>query len=436
MTILRKARHYLNADAGGMTSFSLFLTATLLLAGGYAIDVSNLTNERTHLQMTADSAANAALVTRELDTEANARLAAIAIAEGNMPPLVYGNVINANRITFGVWNPDTRKFQAQAGSRTAVQVVARRNANNANSINTYLMHLAGVDEWNVTLASTYMTYQPTCFREGFVAVGPVDLQSNNSFTNGFCIHSNDYVSLNSNNYFEPGTVVSMPDVADLDIPNSGFRTNIGLQAALRAGSYNIRILKRIADIIATIDEPGSIYRPAYITTTATTTLTRNRIGAADLIAGRVHYWNCGSSTSKGTIEGGTLVSNVVILATCEVTLASGVALEDAVIATSSTSDNSFSSPSGFRLGRNDNCAEGGGAQLVTTGGMSFAANLEIYGGQLLAARNIAFAARAAGIQGVAMVSGATISGTSNMAMGFCGSGMENNFKAEYFRMVD
>ena len=29
----------------------------------------------------------------------------------------------------------------------------------------------------------------------------------------------------------------------------------------------------------------------------------------------------------------------------------------------------------------------------------------------------------------------TISGTSNMTMGFCGDGMEDSFRAEYFRLV-
>lgn len=97
---------------------------------------------------------------------------------------------------------------------------------------------------------------------------------------------------------------------------------------------------------------------------------------------------------------------------------------------------SFSASSGLTLGKNDGCAEGGGVQLVTLGGMSLSANLAMYGSQLLAMKDIEFAARADGFQGAAIVSGGFISGTSNMNMSFCGTGMEDNFVAQYFRMVE
>lgn len=34
-----------------------------------------------------------------------------------------------------------------------------------------------------------------------------------------------------------------------------------------------------------------------------------------------------------------------------------------------------------------------------------------------------------------MISAQWIEGTSNMEMAFCGTGMENNFEAEYFRLT-
>ena len=90
----------------------------------------------------------------------------------------------------------------------------------------------------------------------------------------------------------------------------------------------------------------------------------------------------------------------------------------------------------FRIGRNDGCAPGGGAQLLTMGGVEFAAAMEIYGGQVIAKGDITFTANAYGVQGASLISGGTLSGTSNMAMGFCGGGgMEDNFEAEYFRLA-
>ena len=235
--------------SGGATAYGLLLMFTLLMAGGYAVDVQNVMTARTQLQTAADSAAHAALLARETKTEAEAKAAAVQVANLNMPTGIYGSTLDVEDVVFGDWDEVTRTFTPSPGSRDAVQVTAWRSTDRNNSVATYLLKLVGNDSWNVVVSSTYVTYHPTCLREGFVAQDVVDLQSNNSFTQGFCIHSNAYVSLNSNNYFEPGTVVSMTDLDDIDLPNSGYKTNTGLQEALREGSWNIRMVSRIDDVI-------------------------------------------------------------------------------------------------------------------------------------------------------------------------------------------
>ena len=64
-----------------------------------------------------------------------------------------------------------------------------------------------------------------------------------------------------------------------------------------------------------------------------------------------------------------------------------------------------------------------------------AADLRVYGGQIIALGDITFSANANGIQGASLISGQEISGTSNMDMGFCGTGMEGNYEAPYFRLA-
>jgi hypothetical protein len=67
---------------------------------------------------------------------------------------------------------------------------------------------------------------PDCLREGFVAENMVDIQSNNAYRNGFCIHSNDVVSLNSNNYFEAKAPWCRCRIQSrLDMPASGYSTS-------------------------------------------------------------------------------------------------------------------------------------------------------------------------------------------------------------------
>ena len=137
----------------------------------------------------------------------------------------YGEIIDAADIVFGDWDYDTDTFIIDNTSRNAVMVTTQRNSAKSNAIVGFLSHWIGKDTWDVVTPSVFTTYRPTCLREGFVADNIVDIQSNNGYYNGFCIHANNYVSVNSNNTFQAGTIVSMPNENDLDLPQSGFETN-------------------------------------------------------------------------------------------------------------------------------------------------------------------------------------------------------------------
>ena len=424
----------LKGEDGAITVLSAFLFIIMLMFGGLAIDVSNLMTARTRLQVASDAAAHAALLARETETEAQSVAAGVEVAALNMPVGIYGNVMLPSDITFGVWDSTLHNFIPMAGSKSAVMVEPKTAVERQNPVATYLLKMVGVDAWNVRVYSVFTTYHPTCFQEGFVAQGVVDLQSNNSYTNGFCIHSNDYVTLNRNNYFEPGTVVSMPDTTRIDLPNSGFASNDGLSQALREGSFYIRIIERIDEIVAGLNDFTSDYMPDYITSTTIVTLnSQTAIDQTMLVPGSLHKMTCNNG-NQVNVSAGTLFQNLVLITNCGIRFGQGAALEDAIIATTSTDTNSFNSASGLRVGRDDACADGGGAQLVTMGGMNFPADLQVYGGQLLAKGTISFAANANGVEGASFVAGGEISGTSNMAMGFCGSGMDDNLHAEYFRL--
>ena len=163
---------------------------------------------------------------------------------------------------------------------------------------------------------------------------------------------------------------------------------------------------------------------------------KKTLDESDLIPGKLYYWGCPGNMGTILNISGVPITKVVIVTNCQVTIGANVQLQDVVIVTTNTSLQSITGSAGVILGLDDSCAEGGDVQLVTMGGILFTANLEMYGSQLLALRDIEFAARADGIEGAAMVAGGTISGTSLMNMAMCGTGMENNFVAQYFRMVE
>ena len=113
-----------------------------------------------------------------------------------------------------------------------------------------------------------------------------------------------------------------------------------------------------------------------------------------------------------------------------------VQLIDVAIATTNTSADSIDGSAKVTLGLDDKCADGGGAQLVTMGGVKLAAAMEAYGAQILALKDVIFAAEANGVEGISIVAGGEIDSTSGIQMAFCnGAGMGNNFLADYFRMA-
>ena len=436
-------RKYARHEHGAITVYGLFLSITMIVVGGLALDVANAVMVRTHLQVTADSAAHAALVSREYRTETQAKAIAVNVAQASLPTSHYGDTINANDIYFGVWDASTETFTPSPGSDDAVLVNTQRLQSRSNGVTTYFLRLAGLWNMDVVSQSVFETYYPTCFREGFVAEQRVDIQSNNTYDRGFCIHSNSHVEVNNGNSFEPGVIVSMPDSRDLVLPSSGSDANPGLQDALRSGSYHLRILDRIDDIIANVDNPSSPYfRTDYVDINPLTgTPDRVSFARRDRIEsiwqpGAIHEANCPAANQTITLGANQVINKGIIITNCQVRFGSNSQITDVIVVTTNTNTDSISGASGFTLGRDDGCSAGGGAQLVTLGGMNFPSNLQVYGGQLVAAGDVDFEARANGIEGISIVAGGEIDGTSLMNMGFCGGdGLENNFMAEYFRLA-
>ncbi len=425
---------------GALTSFGLFMLMASLVIGGLALDVANAYMARTQLQATADAVAHAALYTRDVtQDEAVATSAGLDLAEKMMPAAKFGNTINASDIKFGTWDSATRTFSASPGADDAVFVDMSRAADRANPVATYFLSFAGMGQWDVRRGSVYETYRPTCFREGFVANDVVDIQSNNSFHNGFCIHSNQHVEVNNNGYWETGTIVSMPDKRDIVLPNSGYSSSPGLKAALRDGAYRMRILNELQDIIEGIRDLDQAilakYVPSYITNRSTTISLGRSLADTDFVPGNIHVVTCTAAGHKINFSANATLQNVVLVTNCPIHFAQGGTLINSIIATTNTKDSSIYAGNLFTIGADDNCAVGGGANVLTLGGVDFSAGLQAFGGQILAIKDIEFAANANGIEGASFISYGTISGTSNMSMGFCGDGMEYNFEAEYFRMA-
>ena len=486
-------------EDGGITPFGLYFGVATMMIGGLAVDGAGLVSTRTQLQVAADLAAHAAIMTREFETADQARAKALELVEASFPKAIDGDLLRSEDIHFGYFDSTTGGFQVDENSNVAVMVETQRLSEHANPLSTHLLRLVGVGEIDVMAAAVFSGEVDPCLRDGWVAEGMVDAQSNNLFKDGFCVHSNDYVSFNQNNVFEPGVNVSMPDLANLSIPASGFAKNSGLQEALAQGYMNIRILDKMDSIFAALADPTSDFYKSYLHSAWPVTLTGSSFETSDFKKNRINQISCGTlaaldtdpletdfaardifdhltdvtsiaaggngngngngggngngnngggNSGGGTTTGGgaagkitidasgTILKNVVIYTDCAIKFANGSALENVVIYSTNTGDKAITASQGLRLGADDFCSPDGGVQIMTQGGFEVAAKLEIYSSQVIAQGPIQFAAQGDGVEGGSFISGTTIDGTSLTDMSACpAAGMEENFAVKNFQMA-
>lgn len=449
-------RNFVKREHGGITILNIYFTIVLAIIAGAAIDVASLVQARTQLQVAADSAAHAAIATREF-SKLNIqppRDKAKEVAAANVPSNL-GSVLNDADINFGTYDRTKKQFTIDNTSFDAVHIVTDRLATNNNAVPAFLLRLIGFKNFDLRTSSVFETFYPTCLREGFVAEARVDMQSGNGFYNGFCIHSNTQVEINNGNTCEPGVIISVPGyLDDFVIPNNKVTSNPGCQDAVRAGSYDIKILDRINNIEAGVNDPlQPDYYRTFLTNNTVNNITlgsnNNQLEFSDLrtlaslspaqsIEGRVYKLNCTNPSGKIQWKAAQTWQKIVVITNCKVDFVGGPKLEEmTLIVTNSTSDSISASAgsNGVTFGKADGCTAGGETQVVTHGSIDIAAKLSMYGSQIIAADNVTFAANANGIHGASIIAGGEIDGTSNASMAFCGNVNTVNFQAAYFRLA-
>ena len=441
LQLWKLARVAARNEEGGITVLSLFFFIVMLMAAGLAIDVNNAVQARNQLQGAADAAGHAALYWRNKQSDVDlAKTRGISIAEANMPTSIYGNVLATADVEFGDWDSTTQTFTPDTTDDSAVRVTTRRTKAGSNSVTTFLLKFIGQDELELNTVSIWDADDGWCPRgEGYFAVGRVDIQSNNDYLDGFCIHSETHVEFNQNSTFQEGVVVSMPNEGDLVIPNSGFSGNTGLYEALDSINYNLTSF--FNDLPAMANShlvPTSSVQPSYITDMTTPpskpTKYKKPITAADITPNAVNYMDCNNKTL--TVDNNVVITNAVIVTPCEVKFNSGAAIENATLVVLNTSSKSVSASSGFRIGNANYCNDGlGGTTLITLGDFTVASGLEVYGGNVIAAGDISGSANADGLAGINFMAGGTLDMTSNGDMGFCNFGPPQPFRIPVYKMV-
>ena len=428
----RLARFW-RSEEGALSILGVYFTVICVALTGLAADFWSRAALQEQMQIATDASAHAALLTRAGSDAATARARAVELGAHNLPPDAHGAALAEADVEFGSWNAAAQVFVPDPRATQAVRVRAVRSVARGNLLENVFLRVLGWRGFELEAETIYSRAAPPCDGNGFIAIGRVDLQSNNDFGPEFCVHSQSHIEMNNHNGFAQGAVVSMPSLADLVTPGGRLGSNPGLAEALRSASYAFDPAQMIDDAVADLEARGESV-PEYVSGSAFVVLDPRRIGPEDIAPGRLHRATCRGKESLPLTAGE--YAEFVLLTNCEITIAKDVGIEDAVIATSATGARSVFSPSGLRLGRPDACAPGGGVVLMTQGGFRAAARMQIFGSQIIAAGSVDFAAQADGVKGAAIYAGGEIDTTSNIRMDGCpGDGVTRLTEPTRLRMV-
>jgi hypothetical protein len=415
-----------------------------------AVDVTDGFRNRTMLQATADASALAAVI--DLPDDSAAVATAVSYAADNMGTDINGSVLDPGDVLIGLWDAATQSLDTTSAFPDAVMVTVRRSAENANALPVNFLRIIGLQTWNVTAQAVAQRFIPDCLRDGLIAREIVDMSSNNGFVNEICIHGEEGVNIQSNNYFESGVNVSMPSMSMLEIPASGMDSNIGLPPALRENHLDPRMVNHITEItdaflaLNTVSATAltATVMPDYIDTSWGVEEVSTGFNFANALPHHIYHVLCPPMRNL-VLPAGILIDQIVLIADCQITIGANSTVWDSVLISRSgpnpgpdnlnIGDANITAAAGVQLGKPDNCAEGGGVQLFSNATMHFSSTTSIDGVQMVAAGDILLGARDMGINGISAQSGGSIYLTANNMFGLCSGGAPDLFTVPYYRLV-
>lgn len=440
--LTRDVRAFSADEQGGMGLLAVFWFVLLTGISGIAVDAANGYRHKAMLQATADAAVLAAVIDLP-DTNA-AREAALAYGGANMPREDHGVVLRDQDVLTGQWNEDTREFIPDAAPADTVMVTVRRAASNDNPIFVSFLRIVGFQSFDVVATAVAKRYYPGCLsREGLISAKRVSLATDNEFINNFCIHGADGVTVQNHNLFEDGVRVTMEDRADFVMPTDGFASNPGLEPALGEDRYDLFILDFVDQLVAELKDPDSQWQPSYIDPeqpAVTTMRTGESIKQTGLEQNRVHYMPCNAAGNVLYLPGKMVYSNLVIVTDCAIQIAAGAQFHNVTMATSfaDPQTEAVAASSKVEWGKNDNCAKGGGARVITPGEVLVNAQNFYYSAQFISRSQVHINAHVDGGNGVSVISGEDIVlTTGHGALGLCPQDWDetDRYRYTYFRLM-
>jgi hypothetical protein len=398
-----------------MTVFGLFFFLFSCILAAFAVDVSNLYSQRTHLQTAADQAGHAALYRlwtsndpASSDNQAGAIDDARSIARYSLPRARTGGAIADEdiQIVFGDWNPSTQTFAPGVGY-SAVRV--ETSFRGTNAVASFFFRFIGKNAFTVSADSVWDAEPSGCFTDGFIAQGALDINSNMEIGGEFCFVSNTEVTRNQNNQWgdfnngvlEERAIVIMPEGTYNEAVADGGSGNPGWLEALGYADTPIPLLPLMQNMmydevnpldsteVETFFDNGRPYAnilnkidmPSYITelssdqqivrsvplsngNNSVNRLTPLTLVAAGMDGPGVYHVTCPNNGTLNIdmdpendaymVEDATFIEDMVIITTCKLDFAQGSVIESGrFIVLNDDTSGSISAASGVTFGRAD-----------------------------------------------------------------------------------
>ncbi len=388
---------------GAVAAWVALMLVVLLGMAALAVDMGFLWVMRNRLQSTADAAALAGASQLGVD-EATVKAEAVAYAQRNLPPGGHGTALAEPDVVLGHWDDDTRTFipmgttaaPGEACSNPvpqetnpnclpldAVKVTTRRTQANGNPVQLFFAGVLGIQTADVVTAAIAQGEggpggEDNCYTNGIVAGREVLASSSLLLFDAFCVHGEEGVKVGSQNTFQNGTEISMPDLALLDAGSD----NIGLDDALYERSLLPEVAYQLEELIDALKAETDL--PDYIDTVSYS-LPSNALdgygtpwgveGTAYIIDGIV------------AIDSGRTLNNVVIVAEDVLSIGSDYTITNAILAADNTGGTVGRVQLGSygTMGSSEYCLSGlGTVEVLAMENVLVGSNTDIFGGQIIA----------------------------------------------------
>lgn len=468
--IVTNATKFIRNEDGIATAWAIGWLILCFSIAGLSIDATNAWKVKQILQSTADMAAHSGGL--ELGAVGNESIEAAVIvaandyASKNMNTRRYGDVLVDTDIHVGFWDRENEAFiRLKSGDddiANAVRVTTRQDGVNSSRVGTFFLRFVGFDAFTVAATATVERFVSICEKDGLISRGSVRMSTQQAFYGRFCVYGSQGINASDQNYFELGTTAGMMDLSDCgpEPENCTNEHNPGIEEALRQLNMTFGKIDRIDTNITALQDPTSDIMPDYITSTVVNRITlaesRNFEAFRDLEVGQVNVIECRKNqnlslgglgnlsnnggnkddTGEETIEQHEILSKLVIVGlNCDFSFDQTISYEDAYIATTATGNSTFSGSADTRLGKNDDCADNGEVTLITAGNVNFAAKLDAYDLEIVAAGNVGFASHAIDQEsihkGTNVWAGGDINVTTKHSFEPCGEGGDSDYDVKY-----